>query len=420
MVNYGSLIFLAEQVISSVFPDPFDHCDTKKSQMSDDHVPFPITVQTISKDPTGPMASIISPHTATSPAPATQNYGLFKVAQIENVDDPDHKYQVNGQLLYEREFHGHAYASAHLQRLQHGVFDDDMVHDKNTLHVTFVAVTFTFHPSLSISHRFESAIIEITARTENEPLRFVKFAPHLAYGRISSENLKWTFQLGATAGITKGPANLSVSGTKGYEKDKVLGTMMKIQGSTRSLNVSDRERRPDTKLVWSMEENDQQMTGLPREFTFVFLLARPAWSHTSRKSAASEHEKNGHVATSHTPMDPEAIFSPIRIGITIKPRISNIMTSLTTLEHSEETRIEGEFGQKLKAAVSNTGYYNFAKMPGSFEHLIELPGNAISSVVCFPYKIEQEDPVTDRILLGTYSPSLDFLTAVFLTEGGPC
>jgi hypothetical protein len=383
------------------------------------HMPSPITVQAVSKDPTGSMASAISPQTATSPAQATQHYSLFKVAQRENVDGPDHKYQVNDQILYEREFRGHAYASAHLQRLQHGVFDDDMVHDKDTLHVTFIAVTFTFHPSLSISHRFKSTIIEITARTENEPLRFVKFAPHLAYGRISSENLKWTFQLGATAGITKGPANLSVSGTHGYEKDKVLGTMMKIQGSTRSLDVGDRKRRPDTRLVWSMEENDQQMTGLPREFTFVFLLARPARSHASRKSAAIEHQKNGHVATSHTAVDPEAIFSPIYIGITIKPRISNIMTSLTTLEHSEETRVEGEVGQKLKAAVNSGGYYNFAKMPGSFEDLIELPGNAISSVVFSPYK-GQEGPVVDSILLGTYSPSLDFLTAVLLIADRPC
>jgi hypothetical protein len=38
----------------------------------------------------------------------------------------------------------------------------------------------------------------------DEPLRFVKFAPHIAYGRISTETLKWTFSLGATVRVTKG------------------------------------------------------------------------------------------------------------------------------------------------------------------------------------------------------------------------
>ncbi len=40
-------------------------------------------------------------------------------------------------------------------------------------------------------------------------------------------------------------------------------------------SFSSPKRKPDTVLVWSIEENEQQKGGLPREFTFVFLLERP-------------------------------------------------------------------------------------------------------------------------------------------------
>lgn len=338
-------------------------------------MPSLVTVEATNKALAAADVPVPAPQTIVSPAQQTT---LRQVQNGENVDGPAHQYQVTQQLLYEQEYHGQAYVSAHLQRVQHGFFGDDLVHAKDPLYVTFVAVTFTFHPSLSISHRFESAVIEITARAEGKPLRFVKFAPHAAYGRISSENLKWNFKLGATVGVTQGPANLSVDGSREYEKDKVLGTMMKIQGSTRS--QAGRNRCPDTKLVWSMEENDQQMTGLPREFTFVFLLARPVATRASREGAAGGHEMKD-AATSYNFFDPDTTFSPFHISITVKPRISGIMPDLTILEHAEESKVEGEVGQMLKAAVGDAGYYNFAQMPGNFEDLVELPGNSVSSVV---------------------------------------
>jgi hypothetical protein len=97
------------------------------------------------------------------------------------------------------------------------------------MHVTFLAVTSVFHPSISLSHRFQSAIIEVRARSENnELLRFVKFAPHVAYGRMSTETLKWTFSLGASVGVTKGPVDVVVNPSIAHEKYKVLGTMMKV------------------------------------------------------------------------------------------------------------------------------------------------------------------------------------------------
>jgi hypothetical protein len=359
--------------------------------------------------PFAPAASFPFPTTyATFPS-------IVRVPHQENIDGPEHKFQINEQLLYEHEFHGKCYVSAHLQRLQHGVFADSNIHGKTALHVTFVAITFVFHPSISLSHRFMAASIEITARGEdNEPLRFVKFAPHLAFGRISTETLKWNFQLSATLGVTKGPAALAITPTIGQEKGKILGTMMKIQGSTRSLQVSEHHNKrnhPDSKLVWSMEENEQQETGLPREFTFVFLVERPRkFQHGEKlQDNQHQHETNGHVEdhggskVEHAKcLSHDSVFKPMRIGINVTPHISNIVDLPShevkdffnghTIGDPHDALISCEVGQRLPVEHSHdascvdthtlmNGYYNFAKMPGQFEDLVELPGNAVTSVV---------------------------------------
>ena len=59
-----------------------------------------------------------TPATTTTPAP---------VQSVPNIHGPDHKHQLNQILLYERSFSGDVLISAHLQRLQHGIFSDDRV-----------------------------------------------------------------------------------------------------------------------------------------------------------------------------------------------------------------------------------------------------------------------------------------------------
>ncbi|CZS93340.1 hypothetical protein WAI453_000958 [Rhynchosporium graminicola] len=207
-----------------------------------------------------------------------------------NTHIPLQKYQLTHNLLYERYFFGESYISGHLQRLQNGVFISPNIHpssapDEQGVHfsktyVTFVAIAFTLHPSLSEEHRFQSATVEIRAANQDVSLlRILRFAPHLAFGRISSASLKWNFQLGASLGVAQGPAKADLEPKVGFEKDLVVGSFMRIQGSTRSISPalasSNEPRIPDTTLVWSLEENSQQEGGLPREFTFVFLLERP-------------------------------------------------------------------------------------------------------------------------------------------------
>jgi len=70
--------------------------------------------------------------------PASTTTGVTpKTSSKANKNGPDHRFQLNQDLLYEREFGGHTYVSAHLQRLQHGCFTDKNIHKDDTPHVTF-------------------------------------------------------------------------------------------------------------------------------------------------------------------------------------------------------------------------------------------------------------------------------------------
>ncbi|TGO23414.1 hypothetical protein BPAE_0133g00120 [Botrytis paeoniae] len=337
-----------------------------------------------------------------------------------NKNGPDEKYQINSHLLFESSFPGHTYISVHLQRLQHGIYSDANLHTKHTLHITFIALSFIFHPS-NPTHRFESAVIDIKVRDHKGNLRFLKYAPHQAYGKISTESLKWNFQLRASMGVTQGPANVCVKPSIGEEKSKVVGTMMKIQGFTRSI-FERSTRYPDTLLHFSLEENAQQESGLPREFTFGFLLERPSEEqyspvhifHSSRlqtlehriseklRSMSGRGKKDGdediagekrilRLEVERLNGDLEEIFGEVEFEIEIEPKSGSIHNSAA---HTETTRVLGEVGQKFptegtldsmgkvehEEAIVH-GLYNFAKLGGMFEEQVSLPGESVGSRV---------------------------------------
>ncbi|CAD6439982.1 b07b42c4-0e40-480b-92e0-0b28b160ac63 [Sclerotinia trifoliorum] len=263
-------------------------------------------------------------------------------------DLPDHRYQVFQKTLLEHEYHHEdAFVSASLSRLHHGVYDLDKLNldGPQPYNVTFVAITFVFHPMHSVERRFKRAQISIQAfkttgeKVTDQPLRIIKFAPHIAFGRYSTENLHWNFSLGAILGVSL-PTTAAVTPSTEYDKSKVIGSTLKIQGSTRSAKGIE-----SSKLVWSLEENEQQATGLPREFTFVFLIEQP-------------------VAK-----------APFALEIGIKPVFSHsVETSIFGDEISQKSDIlSDEVGQTFS---SSPHAFNFATMLGSFEHLVELPGSA--------------------------------------------
>ncbi|ESZ91271.1 hypothetical protein SBOR_8338 [Sclerotinia borealis F-4128] len=384
-----------------------------------------------------------SPNTLPNTIPNTL---LTTTTTKSNKNGPDEKYQINSHLLFEHFFPGQTYISVHLQRLQHGLYSDSNMHTKQPLHVTFVALSFVFHASTP-AHRFESAVIEIkvtdkTGTREREAegkgggedtLRILKYAPHQAYGRISTESLKWNFQLGASLGVSQGPAKICVNPRVSEEKSRVVGTMMKIQGSTRS-TFHKSTRYPDTLLHFSLEENSQQESGLPREFTFVFLVERPSKKqyppiHTvnfpsivktmehriseklrglNEMSDVKKDEEEcmkytsedlaGEQKTARERLDGplEEVFGDVEFEVSIEPKVSNTLQlpTITNTPHSEHTVITCEVGQKFPTEGTADsvgkmehpdsmvgGRYNFAKLGGAFEEQVSLPGESVGSRV---------------------------------------
>jgi hypothetical protein len=291
------------------------------------------------------------PDVTLSP-PSTSNLSPKPSQCVVNPEGPDHHFQVFQKSLLEYEFdHHEAFVSARIQRIQHGVYTDpDRLLFYGTpnseMIVTFVAVTFIFHPINSLKHRFQRATIEITAQdNDHQPLKFVKFAPHLAFGRVSTETLHWTFALSATIGVTQAPVSASVTPSTSFDTQKVIDAMLKIQGSTRTHRGVE-----SGKLVWSLEENQQQGTGLPREFTFVFLLER-------------RDPRNG-----------------LHLAVSIKP----VLTLALGPKFLEHDVVGGNWVNVGKAEMGqrfSRKPFNFATMAGQFEDLIELPGNAIRIAV---------------------------------------
>jgi hypothetical protein len=150
---------------------------------------------------------------------------------------------------------------------------------------------------------------------------------------------------GATVGVTTTPATATVNPSTEYDRTTVIGTMLKIQGSSQTAG-----KVPSSKMVWSLEENEQQHTGLPREFTFVFLIEQP-------------------VAK-----------APFTLQLGIKPIFSmnaleRAFAHLTGDRHiiQQSGVLDQEVGQKL-----SDSQFNFATMQGQFQDLVGLPGIAQS------------------------------------------
>ncbi|RMZ76656.1 hypothetical protein DV738_g4821, partial [Chaetothyriales sp. CBS 135597] len=264
--------------------------------------------------------SALSPQTANTLA-------LHYAARTRDPNAPENKYQVNQQCIYERRLPGGSYITAHLQRLQSGYYDSPVIHEDLIDNVRFVALNFVFHPSKS-HFRFKYAEIRLALHdnarsgrgqglsnggqapdpsrhehaTQTSPTyvdgpdgsvirympshqhrspkpvrpKFLRHAPHLMYGAVSPETLDWNFNVAGSVGVTQGPATASFAPSGGMKGNYKIYDMMKIQGSVRTLRswYGRQYDIEDGEIVWTLEENKLQQSGLPREFTFVVLLTK--------------------------------------------------------------------------------------------------------------------------------------------------
>ncbi|KAI9371481.1 hypothetical protein BJX61DRAFT_534730 [Aspergillus egyptiacus] len=291
-----------------------------------------------------------------------------------NEEDPniaDPRFSINRPCIYERRLPGNAYITAHIHRLQHGFYATPAVSDEDFDHVDFLAVSFVFHSPDTMNHRFKAATIRASLHSaEHEHFRsrhlhgrssrlknpiFLMHAPHLLYGTVSPETMQWSYTLAGSLGIAHLPLIASLSPAAGLNGRFKRYEMLRIQGSVRV-----RDGHQASQIVWTLEENTLQRSGLPREFTFAMLIAKP--------SAGSR----------------------VRLELEIEPVLQAWFGSypLWWLQLLKRYRavgrnggrgvdLRGSAGQRFRPVVSRRGF-NFAALVGCFEDYVDLSGRKIS------------------------------------------
>lgn len=114
-------------------------------------------------------------------------------------------------------------------------------------------------------------------------------------------------------------------------------------------------------------------------------------SDPRKYSAISDSFKSAKI----TDGDYGQIFSPIKIRISVKPRIEGAVDRSVDLLGAdwEENIVAGQIGQRFFDGDGTRdeevdGLFNFAMMEGTLEDMVEMPGRAVTTIVCcFVYKI---------------------------------
>ena len=327
-------------------------------------------------EPSAPTSNQQTPSSALSPW--LTNSGRLR---SKDANAPDHRLEINGKCIYERHLPGDAYVTAHVVRLQQGYYDTPSVHDEPVHDVRFIAVKFTFHPARN-SNRFQFAKISIALHSELEleepqgppsrkpetPARtnpkFLRHAPHLLYGSVSPETLNWNFNMAGSLGVSQTPVTASLSPSGGMRGSYKLYDMMKIQGATRTLQhwYGHEYDIEDGELVWTLEENALQRSGIPREFTFVMLVTKG---------------------------DAEHVVFDVEIEPQIASRWGHYPQWINRLLryqplHKEQMNLDKELGQMFQPSERRLGY-NFANLASTFDDFVSMPGTTYSASVSYSF-----------------------------------
>jgi hypothetical protein len=297
--------------------------------------------------------------------PSSDSTHKHKKSHDPNMDNP--RLLVNRACVYERQLPGDAYITAHVSRLQHGFWDSAAVSDTHAEHVDFLALSFVFHSAHTLTHRFKSATVRAFVQPSSEKSKatpingrssvnphFLMHAPHLIYGAVSPETMEWTFSLAGSLGVSEAPVSASIIPAASFNGQYRRYEMMRIQGSSRTLK-SPKGPEYDVEageILWSLEENSLQRSGLPREFTFVMLIQKPAAN------------------------------SKLKLSLEIDPVIKAFwgsypgwMLRLSPYQPLERRGVDfrREVGQTFQPADPQRGF-NFAILESAFDHYIAMPG----------------------------------------------
>lgn len=332
----------------------------------------------------GQGQALIDSQTMQVQTPASSNYVPYYPQKPRDPNAPDHRLQLNSKCIYERNLPGGAYITCHVDRLQCGFYDSPNIHEDSIENVRFVALHFVFHP-FSTVHRFTNATIRVSVhnnedsghdRTNSAQEKkhsgqnpsILRHAPHLLYGAISPETLQWNFNLAGNIGVSQMGASASINPSGGVKSSYKLYEMMRIQGSSRTWtgHLGPDDDVEDGAVVWTMEENRLQKSGLPREFTFIILL------------------KKGDPE-----LDAETVFD-VQIEPVIGNWVGNFPRWYTNLIPYRPLRkpsfdLDQEIGQTFAPCLPGRGY-NFANLTSSFEDFVTLPGTTYSATVSLSAK----------------------------------
>lgn len=194
--------------------------------------------------------------------------------------------------------------------------------------------------------------------------RFLMHAPHLIYGAVSPETLQWRFGIAGSLGVSELPVSASLTPSGGMRGRYRRYEMMRIQGSARTLR-SPLGRQFDVEageVVWSLEENALQKSGLPREFTFAMLVQKPRAE------------------------------SRVQFSLDIEPvvqswygRYPGWWLALPMYQPVQRRTVDlrQEIGQRFESGSSSSenGKFNFATLENSFEDYVNMPGRKFTSGV---------------------------------------
>ncbi|KAE8144164.1 hypothetical protein BDV25DRAFT_172152 [Aspergillus avenaceus] len=331
--------------------------------------PFP------ARNPNLAMVTIDRP---AAPAPGSRRASMPENPKPDPSVDPNlanPRLMVNRACIYERRLPGDAYITAHVQRLQHGFYSSPAVSDQDLNHVDFLGINFVFHSPNTMTHRFRAATIRAsiqTMRGSSKPPasqkphshrsrnpRFLMHAPHLLFGAVSPETLQWNYSLSGSLGVAELPLMASISPSGGMNGRYRRYEMMRIQGSVRSLK-SPRGSKFDVEageLVWSLEENTLQRSGLPREFTFAMLIQKP------------RADSRLHLALDIDPV--------LQCGYMSYPSWWLDLPSYRPVPR-RPVDFRVEVGQRFEPVTPDRGF-NFATLESTFDDYVQMPGRKFTT-----------------------------------------